>query len=173
METTGQFRASVPLASNKKTPAGWNLCRGGKNSFPCCVSKQIHLFLPCDLVIRLSTLSVQSLCNHYTLYSMALVSGRRRSAKLVPTFAGRGVSRNGSPGPLNSVFQTWGRYFFYSSSSSIDLRRLTRLSRPRSRPTTTQKNLAVPGIEPGTSVSVARNSDHQTTEAVGQLNMYI
>ena len=55
---------------------------------------------------------------------------------------------------------------FYSSSSSIDLRRLTRLSRPRSRPTTTQKNLVVPGIEPGTSVSVARNSDHQTTEAV-------
>ena len=49
---------------------------------------------------------------------------------------------------------------FYSSSSSIDLRRLTRLSRPRSRPTTTQKNLAVPGIEPGTSVLVARNSDH-------------
>ena len=36
-----------------------------------------------------------------------------------------------------------------------------RLSRPRSRPTTTQKNLAVPGIEPGTSVSVARNSDHR------------
>ena len=31
-----------------------------------------------------------------------------------------------------------------------------RLSRPRSRPTTTQKNLAVPGIEPVTSVSVAR-----------------
>ena len=31
-------------------------------------------------------------------------SGRRRSAKLVPTFAGRGVSRgqrNGSPRPLN------------------------------------------------------------------------
>ena len=35
-------------------------------------------------------------------------SGRRRSAKLVPTFAGRGVSRgqrNGSPRPLNSVFK--------------------------------------------------------------------
>jgi hypothetical protein len=41
-------------------------------------------------------------------------------------------------------------------SSSIDL---TRLSGPRSRPTTTQKNLVAPGIEPGTSVSVARNSD--------------
>jgi hypothetical protein len=48
------------------------------------------------------------------LNSVALVrertiptEGRRRSAKLVPTFAGRGVSRgqrNGSPRPLISVF---------------------------------------------------------------------
>ena len=28
------------------------------------------------------------------------------------------------------------------------------------------ENLVAPGIEPGTSVSVARNSDHYTTEAV-------
>ena len=66
-------------------------------------------------------------------------SGRRRSAKLVPTFAERGVSRgqrNGSPRPLISVFWTGAATFFYSSSSSIDL---TRLSGPRSRPTTTQK----------------------------------
>jgi len=35
------------------------------------------------------------------------------------------------------------------------------LSRPRSRPTTTQKNLVGPGIEPETSVSVARNSRPQ------------
>jgi putative aminopeptidase FrvX len=28
------------------------------------------------------------------------------------------------------------------------------------------ENLVAPGIEPGTSVSLARNSDHQTTEAV-------
>ena len=58
--------------------------------------------------------------------------------------------------------------FFYSSSSSVDL---TRLSRPRYRPTTTHKNLVAPGIEPETSVSVARNSDHQTTEAVGREDM--
>ena len=53
-------------------------------------------------------------------------------------FADRGVSLgqlNGSPRPLVSVF--WiGAATFYSSSSSIDL---TRLSGPRSRPTTTQK----------------------------------
>jgi hypothetical protein len=30
-----------------------------------------------------------------------------------------------------------------------------------------------PGIEPGTSVSVARNSDHKTTEAVISLNYSI
>ena len=37
-------------------------------------------------------------------------SGRRRSAKLVPTFADRGVSRgqrNESPRPLISVYRTW------------------------------------------------------------------
>ena len=65
-------------------------------------------------------------------------SGRRRSAKLVPTFADRGVSRgqsNGSPRPLISVFWT-GSSTFYSSSSSLDL---TRLSGPRSRLTTIQK----------------------------------
>ena len=53
-------------------------------------------------------------------------------------FADTGVSRgqrNESPRPLISVFWT-GAATFYSSSSSIDL---TRLTGPRSRPTTTQK----------------------------------
>jgi hypothetical protein len=42
-------------------------------------------------------------------------SGRRRSAKLVPTFAYRGVSRgqrNGSPRPLISVYRTWIATYF-------------------------------------------------------------
>jgi hypothetical protein len=43
----------------------------------------------------------------------------------------------------------------YSSSSSIEL---TRLSGPRSRHYYSE-NLVAPGIEPETSVSVARNSD--------------
>src|SRR5215510_13445563 len=84
-----------------------------------------------------------------------------------PTFADRGVSRgqrNGSPRPLIS-FLDRSRYFFCSSSSSVDL---TRLSGPRSRPTTTQKNLVAPGIEPETSVYVARNS-----EAVIYIYIYI
>jgi hypothetical protein len=46
---------------------------------------------------------------------------------------------------------------FLSSSSSVEL---TRLSGPRSRPTPSQR------IEPGTSGSVARNSDHWTAEAI-------
>jgi hypothetical protein len=49
---------------------------------------------------------------------------------------------------------------FLPSSSSVAL---TRQSGTRSRSTTF---FVVPGIEPGTSGSVARNSDHYTTEAV-------
>ena len=44
------------------------------------------------------------------LVGLGLQSGRRRSAKLVPTFADRGASRgqsNGSPRPLISVYRTW------------------------------------------------------------------
>jgi hypothetical protein len=60
------------------------------------------------------------------------------------------------PTAVNLCFLDRSRYFFYSSISSIDL---TRLSGPRSGPTTTQKNLVAPGLEPGTSVPVARNSE--------------
>jgi hypothetical protein len=41
-----------------------------------------------------------------------------------------------------------------------------RLSGPRSRPSATHENLVEPEIEPGTSGTAARNSDHQTTDAV-------
>ena len=54
-------------------------------------------------------------------------------------------------------FLTWSRYFFIQVAPQFDL---TSLSGPRSRPTTTQKNLVATEIEPGTSLSVARNSDH-------------
>src|SRR5215510_10155041 len=81
------------------------------------------------------------------------------SAQRVPT----AVNLFSRPEPL----------LFYSSSSSVDLTRLTRLSGPRSTPTTTQKNLVAPGIEPETSGSVARNSAHQTTEAVMKLYLRV
>jgi hypothetical protein len=70
--------------------------------------------------------------------------------------------RNGSPRPY-SRFSRPEELLFPSSSSSIVL---TKLSGPRSRHTTSHKKLVEPGIELGTSGSVARNSDHQTTEAV-------
>jgi hypothetical protein len=77
---------------------------------------------------------------------------------LVPNFASRGVSRghrNGSPRVLTSVSQT-GAATFHSNSPPIIL---MRLSAPRSKTNTSQKNFAEPGIEPGTSGSVARKFD--------------
>ena len=49
------------------------------------------------------------------LQGLGRQSGRRRSAKLVPTFADRGVSRgrrNGYPRPLISVYRTWNATYF-------------------------------------------------------------
>jgi hypothetical protein len=65
-------------------------------------------------------------------------SERLLSANLVSNFADRGVSRSqsdGSPYDRNLDFQTGAATFLPSSSSIV----LTRLSRPRSRPTTCQK----------------------------------
>jgi hypothetical protein len=70
--------------------------------------------------------------------------------------------RNGFPRPYSRISRPEPLPFLQSSSSII----LTRLSGPRSRPTTFQKNLVAQGVESGTPGSVARNSDHQTTEAV-------
>ena len=47
------------------------------------------------------------------------------------------------PTAINLCFLDLEPLLIYSSSSSVDLARLTRLSRPRSRRTTTQKNLVV------------------------------
>jgi hypothetical protein len=44
---------------------------------------------------------------------------------VMPTFAGRGVSRgqrNGSPRPLISVFWTWSRYFFVQVTPQLTSR---------------------------------------------------
>ena len=51
--------------------------------------------------------------------------GRRRSAKLVPTFADRGVSRgqrNGSPQPLISVYRTWITTYFIQVAPQLTSR---------------------------------------------------
>ena len=68
---------------------------------------------------------------HLKKNSVALVrelyrqNGRRRSAKLVPTFADRGMSRgqrNGSPRPLISVFWTGAATFFVQVSPQLTSR---------------------------------------------------
>ena len=53
----------------------------------------------------------------------------------------RGVTLSAQriPTDVNLCLSNLDRYLFYSSSSSIDLTRLTRLSVPRSRPNATQK----------------------------------
>ena len=52
-------------------------------------------------------------------------SGRGRSAKLVPTFADRGLSRgqrNGSPRPLISVSRTWIATYFIQVAPQLTSR---------------------------------------------------
>jgi hypothetical protein len=71
---------------------------------------------------------------------------RRLSAKWLPTFADRGCHVVSVMDPYGRIlgFLHRSRYFSISSSSVV----LTRLSGPRSRPTTFFL-LVVPGIEPG------------------------
>ena len=59
------------------------------------------------------------------LQGFGLQSGRRRSAKLVPTFADRGASRgqrNGSPRPLISVYRTWIATYFIQVAPQLTSR---------------------------------------------------
>jgi hypothetical protein len=86
-------------------------------------------------------------------------SDRRFSAKLVPTFMDREVSRS-QRGLFLRSYSRLSRakpLFFRSSSSSVVL---TTLSGPCSRPNYFSEYLVAPDIEPGTCGTVARNSDH-------------
>ena len=59
------------------------------------------------------------------LQGLGRQSGRRRSAKLVPTFAHREVSRgqrNGSPRPLISVYRTWIATYFIQVAPQLTSR---------------------------------------------------
>jgi hypothetical protein len=86
---------------------------------------------------------------------------RSLSAKLVPTFSDRGcrvVSATDPHGRILGFLERSRYYFFLSCIHEAEW-------------TTFQtnyfsENLVAPGIEPGTSGSVARNSDHQTTDSV-------
>jgi hypothetical protein len=80
-------------------------------------------------------------------------SDRRLSAKLVPTFAGRGclVVSTTDPPAVNSVFLTATATFSYNYPHEAEWTPFQ---------THSLANLVAPGIEPGTSESVAKNSDH-------------
>ena len=59
------------------------------------------------------------------LQGLGRQSDCRRSAKLVPTFADRGVSRgqrNGSPRSLISVYRTWIATYFIQVAPQLTLR---------------------------------------------------
>jgi hypothetical protein len=94
-----------------------------------------------------------------------------RQRNLVRTLVDREMSRNqrgGSPTIVNLSFLDRSRYFCFEVTPHLSSQGL---SGPLSRPNATQKNLVAPGIEPRTSVLAARNSDHYTTKAVGELYM--
>jgi len=99
-----------------------------------------NLSMTASVMVKTQTRHIPQVSSGATaLQGLGRQSGRRRSVKLVPTFVDRGVShgqRNGSPTAVNLCLPNLDRHLFYSSSSSIDL---TRLSAPRSRPTATQK----------------------------------
>jgi hypothetical protein len=77
---------------------------------------------------------------------------------LVPTFVDRGVScgqHGRTPTAINLSFLDWSSYFsffLYAHEAEWTLFQAHCYS----------ENLVSPGIEPGTSVSAARNSDHET-----------
>jgi hypothetical protein len=80
----------------------------------------------------------------------------------VPAFVDRGVSRGqrgGSPTAVNLSFLDRSHYFSFQVAPHLSSQGL---SGPRYKPNVTQKKLVAPGIEPRTSGSAARNSDHWT-----------
>jgi hypothetical protein len=106
--------------------------------------------------------NLKSSMSFYSANEIYRPIGPRWSAKLVPTFPCRGVSRGqrkGSPRPLISDYKTEADTFHSCNSLVI----LTKLSELRSSHYFSV-NLVAMGIEPGTFGSVARNSDHYTTE---------
>jgi hypothetical protein len=89
----------------------------------------------------------------------------------VPNFVDRGVSRcqhDGTPTVVKLNFLDRSRYFLANSC-------LFNLTRAEWTPFQTycySDNLVAQGIDPGTSDSVARNSDHGATEALTVSNIY-
>ena len=93
---------SKPALGSASRHVHWSCC----SSFPLASTPSIGINLPSTFVFSSSATALQGFGRQ---------SGRRRSAKLVPTFADRGVSRgqrDGSPRPLISVYWTWIATYF-------------------------------------------------------------
>ena len=97
---------------------------------------QFFLFTPlpdqCSNILKnMSIHTYIGLCREFisigatALQGFGWQSGRRRSAKLVPNFADKGVSRgqrNGSPRPLISVYRTWIATYFIQVAPQLTSR---------------------------------------------------
>jgi hypothetical protein len=95
-------------------------------------------------------------------------SDRCLLANLVPTFANRGYCVVSTTDPYGRIlgFQDRSPYYFFQVVPQLYSRGCVD---PVLDPLLSE-NLVVPGIEPGTSGFVARNSGHQTAEAVRNSN---
>jgi len=79
----------------------------------------------CIKEVYTSNQSINQSSGATALQGFGWQSSRRRSAKLVPTFADRGVSRghrNGSPRPLISVYRTWIATYFIEVAPQLTSR---------------------------------------------------
>ena len=89
----------------------------GRRGLDLCSSGKGHVVDCCDRVNQLSgTLKCGEVLGSLKKKKLYRQSGRRWSAKLVPTFADRGVSRgqrSGSPRPFNLCFLDRSRYFLF------------------------------------------------------------
>jgi hypothetical protein len=150
-------------------------------------------FVIYNIIIQ-PTNELSGLLSTSEIYDWATATGQRI---LVPTFANRGVLRcqhSRSPTATNLSFLDRSRYSFFQIATHLS----SGGSGPRSRTTARtepllflsnsntfiltrlwtplqnhcySENLVASRIEPGTSATVARNSDHQTTDAVQCYNI--
>jgi hypothetical protein len=108
--TAVQFRGLVVLFS-ARTPL--------QNNYHTFTHKtQQTIDIHSHAIFRMQNQRIKNVLHgYYPLSELNRQSGRHFSAKLVPTFAVRGVSRgqsNGSPWPLTSVFYTGAATFPFS-----------------------------------------------------------
>ena len=142
-------------------------------TFTACIAVQFLFSKPTDdIIVEAFNVATRTVANKQT-NCVALVRERTIPTERPPpvgelsaNFCGqRGVTWSAQrvPTAVNLCFLDLEPLLCYSSSSSIDL---TRLSGPRSRRTTTQKIWQRRESNPGPLYLQPETLDHQTTEAV-------